>query len=193
MTALLLFIGTAPIAYIREQVFGILLLEEFIFEHSGCGCWSFDIRAWHWPCQRSFVGYETSHQQVRTGHARMRFIIDGRPISRSEYITIVSIMVCMTVWDFVIGVLFGIIISCKSQIHLISFRTSQPSARFLLRRAKFSTKEHPCSPYWGDRHVCSAEAELSADLSPRSFKAHCDPEASRCAFPWNLSCQCRSN
>ncbi|KAJ6632540.1 sulfate transporter family-domain-containing protein [Mycena sp. CBHHK59/15] len=33
-------------------------------------------------------------------------------VSRTEYITIVSIMVCMTVWDFVIGVLFGIIVSC---------------------------------------------------------------------------------
>ncbi|KAJ7471937.1 sulfate transporter family-domain-containing protein [Mycena latifolia] len=35
-----------------------------------------------------------------------------RVSSRSEYITIVSIMVCMTVWDFVIGVLFGIVVSC---------------------------------------------------------------------------------
>ncbi|KAF8197043.1 sulfate transporter family-domain-containing protein [Pholiota molesta] len=33
-------------------------------------------------------------------------------VTRSEYITIVSIMVCMTVWDFVIGVLFGIIVCC---------------------------------------------------------------------------------
>ena len=33
--------------------------------------------------------------------------------SSLEYITIASIMVCMTVWDFVIGVLFGIIMSCK--------------------------------------------------------------------------------
>ncbi|KAJ7747683.1 sulfate transporter family-domain-containing protein [Mycena maculata] len=33
-------------------------------------------------------------------------------VSRSEYITIVSIMICMTVWDFVIGVLFGIVVSC---------------------------------------------------------------------------------
>jgi sulfate permease, SulP family len=32
---------------------------------------------------------------------------------RTEFITIVSIMVCMTVWDFVIGVLFGIIVSCE--------------------------------------------------------------------------------
>lgn len=32
--------------------------------------------------------------------------------SWSEYITIVSIMITMTVWDFVIGVLFGIIVCC---------------------------------------------------------------------------------
>jgi SulP family sulfate permease len=33
-------------------------------------------------------------------------------VSRMEYITIVSIMVMMTAWDFVIGVLFGIVVSC---------------------------------------------------------------------------------
>ncbi|KAF9072486.1 sulfate transporter family-domain-containing protein [Rhodocollybia butyracea] len=33
-------------------------------------------------------------------------------VSRSEYITIISIIVAMTVWDFVIGVLFGIVVSC---------------------------------------------------------------------------------
>lgn len=33
-------------------------------------------------------------------------------VSRMEYITIVSIMVTMTAWDFVIGVLFGIVVSC---------------------------------------------------------------------------------
>ncbi|KAI8995244.1 sulfate transporter family-domain-containing protein [Trametes punicea] len=33
-------------------------------------------------------------------------------VSTSEYITIVSIMICMTVWDFVAGVVFGIIVSC---------------------------------------------------------------------------------
>ena len=32
---------------------------------------------------------------------------------RSEYITIVSIMICMMAWDFVIGVLFGIVVSCE--------------------------------------------------------------------------------
>ena len=34
-------------------------------------------------------------------------------VNRSEYITIFSIMVCMTVWDFVIGVIFGIVMSCE--------------------------------------------------------------------------------
>ncbi|KZV70927.1 hypothetical protein PENSPDRAFT_578682 [Peniophora sp. CONT] len=33
-------------------------------------------------------------------------------VSKSEYATIVSIVIAMTVWDFVIGVLFGIVISC---------------------------------------------------------------------------------
>ncbi|KZT66913.1 hypothetical protein DAEQUDRAFT_674125 [Daedalea quercina L-15889] len=33
-------------------------------------------------------------------------------VSWMEYITIASIMICMTVWDFVIGVIFGIVVSC---------------------------------------------------------------------------------
>ncbi|KAF9258042.1 hypothetical protein L218DRAFT_878057 [Marasmius fiardii PR-910] len=33
-------------------------------------------------------------------------------VSRMEFITIVSIMVAMTAWDFVMGVFFGIIVSC---------------------------------------------------------------------------------
>ncbi|KAI0739439.1 sulfate transporter family-domain-containing protein [Daedaleopsis nitida] len=33
-------------------------------------------------------------------------------VSRTEYITIASIMIVMTVWDFVMGVLFGIVVSC---------------------------------------------------------------------------------
>ena len=38
--------------------------------------------------------------------------------SRTEYITIVSIMICMTLWDFVVGVLFGIVVSCESRLRL---------------------------------------------------------------------------
>ena len=36
--------------------------------------------------------------------------------SSLEYITIASIMVCMTVWDFVIGVIFGIVVSCEYMV-----------------------------------------------------------------------------
>ncbi|KAG8875939.1 hypothetical protein FRB97_004616 [Tulasnella sp. 331] len=32
--------------------------------------------------------------------------------SRSEYVTILAIMVCMSLWDFVTGVLFGIVLAC---------------------------------------------------------------------------------
>ncbi len=34
-------------------------------------------------------------------------------VSKLEYITIASIMVAMTVWDFVVGVIFGIVVSCE--------------------------------------------------------------------------------
>ena len=37
-------------------------------------------------------------------------------MSRQEYVTIASFMVAMTVWDFVVGVLFaifGIVVSCE--------------------------------------------------------------------------------
>ncbi|KAA1470874.1 hypothetical protein DENSPDRAFT_775282 [Dentipellis sp. KUC8613] len=74
-TALLLFIGTGPIAFIPVMVvaalifvLGIDLVKEAL--------------------------WDTRHR-----------------VNRSEYITIISIMVAMTVWDFVIGVLFGIIVS----------------------------------------------------------------------------------
>lgn len=32
--------------------------------------------------------------------------------SKTEYVTILSIVVCMTIFDFVIGVLFGIVLAC---------------------------------------------------------------------------------
>lgn len=38
-------------------------------------------------------------------------------VSRTEYLTIVSIMVCMSLWDFVIGVLFGIVVCCEWKIN----------------------------------------------------------------------------
>ncbi|KAF8147769.1 hypothetical protein K438DRAFT_1989463 [Mycena galopus ATCC 62051] len=45
-------------------------------------------------------------------------------VSRTEYITIASIMICMTAWDFVAGVLFGIVVSCFFFVVQNSQRTS---------------------------------------------------------------------
>lgn len=66
------------------------------------------------------MGHSASRQQVRWIWAlTLTFARTFAPFThkntsdRSEYITIVSIMVCMTVWDFVIGVLFGIVVSCE--------------------------------------------------------------------------------
>ncbi|KAF9005068.1 sulfate anion transporter [Cyathus striatus] len=76
-TALLLIIGTGPIAYIPVMVVGALIFV---------------------------LGLDLVKEALWDTRHR---------VSRTEYITIVSIMVCMTVWDFVIGVLFGIVVSCK--------------------------------------------------------------------------------
>ena len=59
-------------------------------------------------------------------------------VSRTEYITIASIMVAMTVWDFVIGVLFGIIVSCE---HLRSFFDDARSLILTPRRHIFRRSE----------------------------------------------------
>ncbi|KXN84899.1 hypothetical protein AN958_11925 [Leucoagaricus sp. SymC.cos] len=75
-TAVLLFIGTGPIAYIPVIVVGALIYA---------------------------LGIDLVKEALWDTRHR---------VSRTEYITIVSIMVAMTVWDFVIGVLFGIVVSC---------------------------------------------------------------------------------
>jgi SulP family sulfate permease len=50
---------------------------------------------------------------VLTNYSGACFCINAFLFNRSEYITIISIMICMTAWDFVIGVLFGIVVSCQ--------------------------------------------------------------------------------
>ncbi|KAI0694038.1 sulfate transporter family-domain-containing protein [Cytidiella melzeri] len=76
-TAVLLFIGTGPIAYIPVMVVGALIFV---------------------------LGIDLVKEALWDTRRR---------VNRSEYITIASIMICMTVWDFVIGVIFGIVVSCK--------------------------------------------------------------------------------
>ncbi|KAI0933274.1 hypothetical protein AcV7_004789 [Taiwanofungus camphoratus] len=75
-TALLLFIGTGPIAYIPVMVVGALIFV---------------------------LGIDLVKEALWDTRHR---------VSRLEYITIASIMIAMTVWDFVTGVVFGIIVSC---------------------------------------------------------------------------------
>ncbi|KIP03684.1 hypothetical protein PHLGIDRAFT_110510 [Phlebiopsis gigantea 11061_1 CR5-6] len=75
-TAVLLFVGTGPIAYIPVMVVGALIFV---------------------------LGIDLVKEALWDTRHR---------VNRSEYVTILSIMVCMTIWDFVMGVLFGIIVSC---------------------------------------------------------------------------------
>lgn len=61
-------------------------------------------------------------------------------VNRLEYVTIASIMVCMTVWDFVAGVLFGIIVSCE-KLPSTSFEWALTRlVRFLFRHTKFTAE-----------------------------------------------------
>ncbi|KIK64222.1 hypothetical protein GYMLUDRAFT_40512 [Collybiopsis luxurians FD-317 M1] len=75
-TAVLLLVGTGPIAYIPVPVVGALIFV---------------------------LGIDLVKEALWDTRHR---------VSRTEYITIFSIIVAMTVWDFVIGVLFGIVVSC---------------------------------------------------------------------------------
>jgi len=58
-------------------------------------------------------------------------------------------MVCMTIFDFVIGVLFGVVLACKSFEPGLDDCGKYLSAahRLLLRRAKFAQSQHTCGVY----------------------------------------------
>ncbi|KAI0795819.1 sulfate transporter family-domain-containing protein [Abortiporus biennis] len=75
-TAVLLFIGTGPIAFLPVMVVGALIFV---------------------------LGIDLVKEALWDTRHR---------VNRWEYVTIASIMICMTVWDFVVGVLFGIVTSC---------------------------------------------------------------------------------
>ena len=53
-------------------------------------------------------------------------------VNKLEYLTIISIMIAMTVWDFVFGVLFGIIASCELRLNSMAHRLNPIFPRFLL-------------------------------------------------------------
>lgn len=62
------------------------------------------------------MGYQTSCHEVGS-FLLHKNCSNSITYHRSEYITIASIIVVMTVWDFVVGVLFGIVVSCKKFIY----------------------------------------------------------------------------
>ncbi|KAG6830408.1 hypothetical protein H0H92_000904 [Tricholoma furcatifolium] len=77
--------------------------------------------------------------------------------SRTEYITILSIVVFMTVWDFVVGVIFGIIASWMpdhddSDAFTVTLRPSPPG-RLLLCRPKLAEEEYTLHSFGRDGHV----------------------------------------
>lgn len=108
-TMLLLVVGTGPISYIRES-------------RASTG---------------GVVTYITTQAVMLVGALIFVLGIDlvkealwdtRNRVNRLEYLTIASIMVAMTVWDFVFGVLFGIIASCEStEIPNGSYNSSHPS------------------------------------------------------------------
>jgi len=107
VTAVLLFIGTAPIAYIPVVVVGALIFV---------------------------LGIDLVKEALWDTRHRT---------SRTEYITIVSIILVMTIWDFVAGVLFGIIVSCfffvvqNSQRRSIRVLHTGETAMSAVRRPSF--------------------------------------------------------
>jgi MFS superfamily sulfate permease-like transporter len=80
-------------------------------------------------------------------------------VSKPEFITIASIMVAMTVWDFVIGVIFGIVVSCE---HLLSGFDARililTPRRHFLRRAELTATQHSCHAHRRNSVVYGAAA-----------------------------------
>ncbi|TFY79942.1 hypothetical protein EWM64_g4075 [Hericium alpestre] len=120
-TALLLFIGTGPIAYIPVMVVGALIFV---------------------------LGIDLVKEALWDTRQR---------VNRLEYITIVSIMIVMTVWDFVIGVFFGIIISCF--IFFGTITHIEDTIRMLVEDAAF--QRNPIQFLVLDMRLC-AGVDLSA-------------------------------
>lgn len=83
---------------------------------------------------------------------------------RTEYGTIISIMICMTVWDFVIGVLFGIVASCELPHSRFCNLTYSEVARLLFRCPKFATEKYTGITYGGNSHVDGPQAQCTARI-----------------------------
>lgn len=85
-------------------------------------------------------------------------------VNKTEYLTIVSIMITMTVWDFVFGVLFGIIASCELAYKLDVHKLHPMPLRFLLCCPEFSAEQHPRASYRRDGDVDRSATQCSPSL-----------------------------
>ncbi|THH18561.1 hypothetical protein EW146_g2464 [Bondarzewia mesenterica] len=128
-TALLLSIGTGPIAYIPVMVVSALIFV---------------------------LGIDLVKEALWDTRNR---------VSRYEYATIVCIMVAMTLWDFVIGVLFGIVVSCLF---------------FVVQ--KFAASEHSRNSYGRDSYVDRAQTKRASGVSSGGLEADDRSPPSRWGF-----------
>ena len=140
-TLAVLFAGTGPIAYIRELS---SVAHSIVLTRSATAVMVVSALLF-------VLGFDLVKEALWDTRHR---------VSKPEYITIASIMVAMTAWDFVIGVLFGIIVSCESR-RRSSWAYSHAdliSIRRFLRRTKLSATQHSCYAHRGNDTVDSAPA-----------------------------------
>lgn len=112
MTFVLLVVGTGPIAYIRAScsirsdliLVDVITLSAVVVVSALIFVLGIDlVKEALWDTRHRVNRHVKVVSQKRT-------ILTGY---RMEYITMISIIVTMTVWDFVIGVFLGIIASCQ--------------------------------------------------------------------------------
>lgn len=126
--------------------------------------------------------WDTRHRVSRCvtfTHAAISVLTHIPRVPRSEYITIASIIVVMTVWDFVVGVLFGIVVSCKFIFILLELSgraTDLRACRLLLCRAKFTKAKYPCDTYGRNGNVCCKKTRCSSGVHTGGLSANHDPQ-----------------
>lgn len=135
------------------------------------------------------MGHEASREQVST--LRWEFVLVIENLARMEYITIISIMVTMTVWDFVIGVLFGIVVSCESKPLPSSARNNATThrfmacPRFLLCRSKLPPAQHSNMLHGGQRSLHRPPPSSSPRIHPRSVQTDAHHPTARVPLLWH--------
>jgi SulP family sulfate permease len=97
--------------------------------------------------------------------------VRGR-VSRSEFVTIISIMVVMTGWDFVAGVGFGVVMSCEYR--LLTFDLTFSTLCMFHMLSLIGNRRVLCGPKF-------EEDEYTGDIYGRSGDVNCtEAECSSC-------------